>query len=146
MSTNTCPQPLPLQPSPQTLPLHPSPQPLPLQDKTRNDEYDSGFINKDRLYDVETMLMTNIYLVTKQNSSGTLAQLLARRAVFGYDCLIQCTPLGSSIYLALPSEEIFNIKILYIYSHYILSYGILLVSLNRCGVNVALPSSRHVAG
>ena len=86
------------------------PLPLPLKGKVLGAEYDSRLIHKHRLYSVETMLKTNRYLVTKHNSPATLAQRLARRAVFGDDCLIQCTPLGSSIYLALPQKELFNLK------------------------------------
>ena len=81
------------------------PLPLPLKGKVRNTEYDSRLIHKHRLYSVDRMLKTNKYLITKHNSPSTLAQRLARRAVFGDDCLIQCTPLGSSIYLALPPQK-----------------------------------------
>ena len=73
-------------------------------------EYDSRLIHKHRLYNVETMLKKNRYFVTKHNSPVTLAQRLARRAVFGDDCLIQCTPLVSPIYLALPQKELFNLQ------------------------------------
>ena len=77
-----------------------------LSDNLRNYEYDIGRIQQDKMTEPDTLLEQYSYFMIAQNAIGALAQLLARKAVFGDDYLIKCTPSRSSSYLAVAQEKL----------------------------------------
>ena len=61
----------------------------------------SSAIKKERLLSVEVVLIKNSKL-KGEGKALSLAQRLAREAIFGDDVMIRCTPFGSSTLNALP--------------------------------------------
>ena len=86
--------------------------PEPVIVKLNNTPLASSLIQRENLRPVRDVLKANEHLVTKLNSPGTLAQLLAREAIFGSEVMGQCTPTGSKRLHALPQKELMDLKII----------------------------------
>ena len=92
-------------------------KPLPLNTKLNNVPLPSSTIDTHSLQPVQDVVEINEHFITKQNTPGTLAQLLAREAIFGVQVMGQCTPTGSKKLRALPQQELMGIKTL-IFKYY----------------------------
>ena len=92
-------------------------KPLPLNTKLNNVPLPSSTIDTQSLQPVQDVVEINEHFITKQNTPGTLAQLLAREAIFGVQVMGQCTPTGSKKLRALPQQELMGIKTL-IFKYY----------------------------
>ena len=77
--------------------------PLPLNKKLKNSELPQG------LKEVVEVLSESQYLIGL-GCPSTVAQQLARFAVFGEDIMKKCTPLGSHTLRALPQAGLWRIK------------------------------------
>ena len=69
----------------------------------------SSEIDNTTLKSVCDVLKQNPELRT-ESGCGTLAQRLAKEALFGEEVMKRCTPNGSKKYPALPQEELYNLK------------------------------------
>ena len=69
----------------------------------------SSAIQKERLSSVEVVLIKNSKL-KGEGKAPTLAQKLAREAIFGDDVMIRCTPFGTGTLHALPVRELQYLK------------------------------------
>ena len=67
----------------------------------------SGY--EERLSSVEVVLIKNSKL-KGEGKAPTLAQKLAREAIFGDDVMIRCTPFGTGTLNALPVKELQYLK------------------------------------
>ena len=78
----------------------------------------SSEIPSDSLYKIEDVLAVYDHLLTnKPSAPGTLAQTLARMAVFGERIMGHCTPTGTRSLRALPQKELMQIKVI-IFQYY----------------------------
>ena len=82
--------------------------PLPLKAKLRNLPL---ILQKppETLHTIDDVISTNSHFLDS-SSPGTLAQILARDAVFGEEVMALCTPHGSIKWKALPRHGLYTIK------------------------------------
>ena len=90
-------------------------EPLPLNHQYFGDPLPSSEIDVRTLVSIEEAL-ENIMCPNKTDSRkkelvpSTVAQTLAKLAIFGVDVMKRCTPSGSSILPALPTDEMYKLK------------------------------------
>lgn len=82
------------------------PDPLPLCHTYSNNPLPSAEIDSDKLASVETVLAKK----TSETKPSTLAQTLAKSAIFGIDIMRRCTPAGTKDLPALPRAEMYTLK------------------------------------
>lgn len=70
-------------------------KPLPLCNKLKNMPLPSSSMNNMSLYPIEDVLEVNEHYITQKNNPTTVAQILAKEAVFGTHIMEQCTPTGT---------------------------------------------------
>lgn len=109
-TANLPPLPSPLQTtSSDTPPSDVCPVPLPVCNKLNNMPLPPS-LNNTGLYPIEDVLEIYEHYITKKNNPATLAQILAKEAVFGPHIMEQCTPTGTKILRALPQQGLMKIK------------------------------------
>lgn len=119
-TANLPPTPSPLQTTSSDSPLsdacmtYPVPEseikPLPLSNKLNNMPLPSSSINNMGLYPIEDVLEVYEHYITQKNNPSTVAQILAKEAVFGTHLMEQCTPTGTKVLRALPQQGLMKIK------------------------------------
>ena len=66
-------------------------------------------VDKTSLINIKDVINQNSNLLT-EDGCGTLAQRLAKQAVFGLSVMACCTPKGSKRFPALPQTELYELK------------------------------------
>ena len=79
-------------------------KPLPVCNKLNNMPLPSSSINNMGLYPIEDVLEVYEHYITQKNNPTTVAQILAKEAVFGTHLMEQCTPTGTKVLRALPQQ------------------------------------------
>ena len=87
-------------------------EPLPIRTLFKNSHLPSSDIAKELLQPVGEVLgkVTNSNGEIEEEKVGTVAQMLARKSLFGEDIMKQCTPGGSKDLPALPLAELLELK------------------------------------